>query len=486
MQHAGHTPTLQFLAVLRDERGAFAKVRVRQQHDEVTIRWGLDAFTYDHIPQRLRVEGVGVPNTVSSELQWYLQDVVPVPHEGRYVAFLRASDGAQTASLSFLCSELFAANLEWARSHQNWRQLAALAWEDTPTDTPMIPIPDPTTSAFATETASATTATPATEATFATAGAVSSPSPSRAKVRPTIVLFSLSVLATASAIFVMYDWQLRASWLLRSALAAVPSRPAHTAVEPVPSATRVLPDPAAALTTSLPSEFKIDADSLLQFDSHWQPLSRSSYEFSSVAQIRHPSLAGQSVPQIFSVPAGEVALSIDDGPSPYTQQIVEVLKQYHVTATFFFVGSRVMYWPAAVQAAAQAGDVIGNHSEDHPLMTGLSVAQQEREIQEATRNIQAYDPYPITLFRPPYGAYNAVTEEVMHKNHLSLALWNRDPKDWAATTPAQIVQSILQTNPSGGVIDLHDRRLTLDALPELIQKLSEQHLHFVTLSAAVK
>ncbi len=187
------------------------------------------------------------------------------------------------------------------------------------------------------------------------------------------------------------------------------------------------------------------------------------------------------VPEIFSVPAGEVALTIDDGPSPYTEQIISVLNEFHVKATFFFVGSEVKQFPDAVRMAVQSGEEIGDHTEDHPELTHLSKAAQAQEIEECKNDIALYDPLPITLFRPPYELMNHNTLDILANDHMALALWNRDPKDWAAKTPKQIVNAILDDNPSGGVFDLHDKQMTLQALPEILSGLEAQHLKIVLL-----
>jgi peptidoglycan/xylan/chitin deacetylase (PgdA/CDA1 family) len=189
------------------------------------------------------------------------------------------------------------------------------------------------------------------------------------------------------------------------------------------------------------------------------------------------------VQEIFSVPAGEVALTIDDGPSPYTEQIISVLNQYQVKATFFFLGSQAMQYPDAVRAAVASGDEIGDHTVTHPELTHLSAAGQAEEIEQGAKDIALYDPLPITLFRPPYELMNHDTLNILAKDHMKLALWNRDPRDWDAKNPQQIVQRILQGNPSGGVFDLHDKQITLEALPAILQGLQAMHLKIVVLPA---
>jgi peptidoglycan/xylan/chitin deacetylase (PgdA/CDA1 family) len=188
-----------------------------------------------------------------------------------------------------------------------------------------------------------------------------------------------------------------------------------------------------------------------------------------------------SVQEIFSVPVGEVALTIDDGPSPYTEQIISVLNHYHAKATFFFVGNEVTQYPNAVRAAVVSGDEIGDHTVTHPQLSQLTEARQAQEIEQCAKDIELYDPMPITLFRPPYELMNRDTMRILVRDHMKLALWNRDPRDWAVKTPEQIVHAVLQGNPSGGVFDLHDKQLTLEALPAILQGLQAMHLKIVIL-----
>lgn len=189
------------------------------------------------------------------------------------------------------------------------------------------------------------------------------------------------------------------------------------------------------------------------------------------------------VPEVYEVPKGDVALTIDDGPSPYTEQIIQILKKYHVKATFFFVGSRVKIWPDAVRDAYLAGDGIGDHTVDHPQLNHLTPAQQAWEINQAAADIQTEAPEAITLFRPPYEIMTNAMEATLQRDHMALALWNRDPRDWAATSPQQIIDRIVNGDPSGAVFDMHDIKLTMLALPTIIQDLQAKHLHLVVLQA---
>ncbi|WP_169725493.1 polysaccharide deacetylase family protein [Alicyclobacillus contaminans] len=186
---------------------------------------------------------------------------------------------------------------------------------------------------------------------------------------------------------------------------------------------------------------------------------------------------------MYQVPSGDVALTIDDGPTAYTADIVRVFQKYGVPVTFFFVSSRISQFSEGIRAAVAAGDVIGSHSVSHPILTKLSAAEQRFQILASRAALEKYVPYRVTLFRPPYGSFNGTTSSILKQNGMELVLWNRDPRDWAAKSPEEIVHSVLESHPSGGVYDLHDTKLTLEALPAIIQGLKKMGLHIVSLSA---
>lgn len=132
----------------------------------------------------------------------------------------------------------------------------------------------------------------------------------------------------------------------------------------------------------------------------------------------------------------EIALSFDDGPHPtYTQEILSILAEYGVPATFFMVGENVLYYPEAAEAVLAAGHEIGNHSYDHRRLTKLNeagVRSQVSRCEEALASLGEYRPH---LLRPPEGAMNATVRRVARAEGYRLILWDIDTRDWAHTPP---------------------------------------------------
>jgi peptidoglycan/xylan/chitin deacetylase (PgdA/CDA1 family) len=186
---------------------------------------------------------------------------------------------------------------------------------------------------------------------------------------------------------------------------------------------------------------------------------------------------------IYSVGKGNVAITIDDGPTKYTNELLKVLEANKVKVTFFFVGQNVTAYPQAVTEAVYDGDVIGYHSNSHPEMTRLTLNEQEKEYDLGLTKLKKIDSNPITLFRPPYGAYNNDTKIVTQEHKMEMVLWNEDPRDWATNNPVVLAKNVLAKVRSGSIIVLHDKPSTISALPAIISGILKRKLKLVTIQA---
>lgn len=186
----------------------------------------------------------------------------------------------------------------------------------------------------------------------------------------------------------------------------------------------------------------------------------------------------------------EIALSFDDGPHPtYTQEILSILAEYGVPATFFMVGENVLYYPEAAEAVLAAGHEIGNHSYDHRRLTKLNeagVRSQVSRCEEALASLGEYRPH---LLRPPEGAMNATVRRVARAEGYRLILWDIDTRDWAHTPPDTITRNVLESVQAGDIILMHDYighdSPTPAALRRLIPALLERGYRFVTVSRLI-
>jgi peptidoglycan-N-acetylglucosamine deacetylase len=180
----------------------------------------------------------------------------------------------------------------------------------------------------------------------------------------------------------------------------------------------------------------------------------------------------------------EVALTFDDGPGPYTVRLVDKLNALHVHATFFAIGFEEQYFSAGTLAELRAGDVVGNHTESHPMLARLSNHDQRQELLDQIYRLQLLGAPTPRLFRPPYGSFNADTYRQLHSLHMLMVLWSTDTADYTRPGVAVIVQRALAGVHPGSIILLHDaggdRSQTIAALPAIIRSLRVRGLHPVT------
>jgi peptidoglycan-N-acetylglucosamine deacetylase len=182
----------------------------------------------------------------------------------------------------------------------------------------------------------------------------------------------------------------------------------------------------------------------------------------------------------------EVALTFDDGPGPYTPQILRVLARAHAPATFFVIGEWASRYPQLVRAEARAGCEIGDHTETHPFMTALPAAAQRAQIIDAGLAIQqAGAPFPH-LWRPPYGAFNTTTLAILRELKMLVVLWTVDTSDYARPGVTRIVYTAVSGARPGAIILMHDgggnRSETVAALPRIIAAIRRHGYRLVTIS----
>lgn len=180
----------------------------------------------------------------------------------------------------------------------------------------------------------------------------------------------------------------------------------------------------------------------------------------------------------------EIALTFDDGPGPYTPQIVAILQREHVPATFFEVGVLERYFDGATDAIVADGDAIGDHTEQHAAMSTLSASAQSAQLLEQAAAVEGQGaPFP-RLFRPPYGMWDAATLALLRRYRMLMVLWTVDTNDYRRPGVHAIVKAALAGARPGAIILLHDaggnRSETVAALPRIIAGLRRRHYRLVT------
>lgn len=175
----------------------------------------------------------------------------------------------------------------------------------------------------------------------------------------------------------------------------------------------------------------------------------------------------------------KVALTFDDGPHPqYTPEMLEVLQDCGVQATFFLLGEEVEKYPEIVKQIQEGGHLIGNHSYKHEQLSKLTMEQACAQVSRTNELIcDITGTYP-SYVRPPFGDWH---EKLDCQVNMVEVLWDVDTLDWSSQNHADIVNKVLKNVQENDIILMHDGYETsVTAAKEIIETLQKQGYEFVT------
>lgn len=197
------------------------------------------------------------------------------------------------------------------------------------------------------------------------------------------------------------------------------------------------------------------------------------------------SLLSQAAPPLYRGAPNDnvIALTFDDGPKPgVTEMLVNVLKQENIPATFFVIGRHAAANPNLVKLIADAGFEIENHSYTHANLTMLSRISIERELMRTIAAVQSATGRRMRYFRPPGGNLNSEVTKVAAEWGLTPCMWTVTADSLEYGNGDQLVEFVLKHAQPGGIVILHNGRMTtLEALPRIIAGFRQRGYRFVTI-----
>lgn len=176
-----------------------------------------------------------------------------------------------------------------------------------------------------------------------------------------------------------------------------------------------------------------------------------------------------------------VALTFDDGPDPtHTPQTLALLRRYGISATFCLVGVNVIAFPRLVQAIADEGHTLCNHSWAHDTALGMrSRAAIRADLVRTNNAIRAAAPGSrVSYYRQPGGNWTASVVTVAREIGMTSLHWTVDPQDWRKPGAGSIAGTVNAGTTRGAIVLLHDaggdRRGTVAALRSILPNLSRR------------
>lgn len=189
-----------------------------------------------------------------------------------------------------------------------------------------------------------------------------------------------------------------------------------------------------------------------------------------------------------------LALTFDDGPrDPYTGEVLDVLRDQGVHATFFLVGEQARRYPHLVARIHREGHAIGNHSWSHTAFGNGSPEQALREIAATDEVLTRLTGSRPWLLRPPYGdtpRWLIGRRGVAARSRHVVVNWSLDLHDWNTESALRVAVGTLRRARAGGIVLLHDgggdRAHTVKATRWIVGHLARDGFHLVTIPELLK
>lgn len=204
-----------------------------------------------------------------------------------------------------------------------------------------------------------------------------------------------------------------------------------------------------------------------------------------VMNARTFQLAGQLVAR---VPTEDkvVALTFDDGPSPHVRDVLNLLAELNVRATFYLNGRDLQRFPHFGRAIADAGHELGNHSFSHRRMVLMSPATVAAEIERTDAQIRATGYTGPITFRPPYGKKLWTLPRYLAEHGRTTVMWDVEPDSADEHDATTIARRAVDATRPGSIILLHvmfdGRDASRAAISGIVDGLRERGYRFLTVS----
>lgn len=195
------------------------------------------------------------------------------------------------------------------------------------------------------------------------------------------------------------------------------------------------------------------------------------------------------LPNLHGVAAAgkRIALTFDDGPKPDTTQLLDLLRQKDVKATFFVVGKQVEAHPEIARRMDSDGHEIQNHTYGHRALEFLTANEVERELFACAAAVRAATGRETRMVRPPGARNSTQVDEVVRRNGMRTVFWTVKCTEMEGTTRERMLKHVVSSTKPGAIILMHNAdRITLGALPAVIDALKSRGYAFVTLSELIE
>lgn len=174
----------------------------------------------------------------------------------------------------------------------------------------------------------------------------------------------------------------------------------------------------------------------------------------------------------------QIAITFDDGPSLYTEELLDGLMKRNVKASFFLIGKKVEEFPDIVKREKEEGHLIGNHTYNHVDISKVSEEVAKEELGKTDQALKIILGEGTIYVRPPFGIRQKKLEEELD---LIPVMWSIDPLDWTTENVTEIVNKVVTEADENDIILMHDcYKSSVEAALRIIDILQKEDFEFVT------
>ncbi|QRF23159.1 polysaccharide deacetylase family protein [Alicyclobacillus sp. TC] len=193
-----------------------------------------------------------------------------------------------------------------------------------------------------------------------------------------------------------------------------------------------------------------------------------------------------------------VYLTFDDGPHPeYTPQLLDILREKHVRATFFVIAEAADRYPDIIRRMVSEGHDVEVHGDRHWFVPLLPPSLANRQWRGASQKLQRKFSLQTSFYRPTWGLCNLASFVSIRKSHHKLVTWSIMVGDWRKTPAQTLVERVVSRLHKGAIIVLHDNDITfgaelgapvsvLEAIPKIIEQTEDKGYQFRPMRSLLK
>ncbi|SDM48513.1 polysaccharide deacetylase family protein [Allokutzneria albata] len=200
-------------------------------------------------------------------------------------------------------------------------------------------------------------------------------------------------------------------------------------------------------------------------------------------------LFGELVHRV-ETPEKAVALTLDDGPTDFTPEVLRTLAELGVPATFYLNGNDLVARPHLGRQIRAAGHELGNHSYSHQRMALVGPEFVRREVEDTDRELRTAGQDGEITFRPPFGKKLWTLPSYLAEHDRVTVMWDVEPDSGTGHDAPTMVRTALAETRPGSIILMHvmypNRAPSRAAIPGIVTGLRRQGYRFVTVSQLLK